>query len=155
VRGSGSATRTNTVFGGRSYTDQSVTGIQFPIANNGWRMFGWPLAKPRWHRNTESQGTFSTPPDQLGFERIGSGGTTDDTRRTDELGDQIWVWKNNQWQGYYRLIGHLGPSWDGRWWDRNAGTFANFALEPGVGYYYHHRTNRWGGTNFTWRPVTK
>jgi len=95
---------------------------------------------------------YTTPTNQLGFELVGSSGSTADPAFPERNGDQIWEWKNNTWKTYYWLIGHLGTNWDGRWWDENASTFANFQLEAGRGYYYYHPTNQWGGTNFVWTP---
>jgi len=114
--------------------------------------FGITTSRPLLHRNTEAEAKYSTPANQLGFAALGSGGKTSDHRKKDEGGDQIWVWRNNEWQGYYWLMNHVGPKWDGRWWDNKTRDFADFALEPGVGYYYRRRVDRWGGEDFAWRP---
>ena len=144
VKGSVGAARSNTVFAGRSYVAGTVVPLQFTTNNNtAWNMFGWTLAQARWNRSSITN-------DQLGFYGLGTGGSSADWSKKSEWGDQIWTWKNNTFK-YYWLIDHVGAPWDGRWYDYNANTFANFALEPGMGYFYYHPTN-WAGTNFTWTP---
>ena len=123
-------------------------------SNGGWNVIGPPSHRAVRHRNTEAQAQYSTPSNQLGFASGGSGGTTRGIRRPQDCGDQIWVWENNEWQTYYWLMGHLGPQWDGKWWDIRKNDFANFELVPGRAYYYRHRTNRWGGAGFYWQPPT-
>jgi hypothetical protein len=151
-RGTGTVNRADTVFAGRSHTGGTVTDMLFRASAGGWTPFGWPLARSKRHRNTEASGKYSTPTNQLGFAAAGTGGKTSDPLRPGELGDQIWVWSDNGWRDFYWLVGHVGTNWDGRWWDDHAHDFADFRLDPGVGYYYRHTTN-WGGTNFLWRPA--
>jgi len=146
--GSGPATP-NCVFLGRIFTN--MPPITFRTAHGGWTVFGWPLAGPRRHRNTESNGKYSTPRNQLGFADVGTGGKTINPKRAGERGDQIWIWKDNTWKKCYWLMDHIGTNWDRRWWDSRAGDFADFALEPGMAYYYRHSTN-WNGTDFEWSP---
>ncbi|MDD4869536.1 MAG: DUF2341 domain-containing protein [Kiritimatiellae bacterium] len=147
VRGSNPGTfRTNAVFTGRSYTTNTVAAFMFKT--NQWTMSGWPLPVARKVINAGA----ATPSNQLGFEIYANAGTTADEEQTNSVGDQIWIWKNNTWTHWCWLMGHLGPDWDGRWWDENASAFASFELEPGTGYYYYHPTNQWGGTNFVWTP---
>ena len=140
------------VFFGRTWPRHTV-GTVFRAGRNVVTPFGVPFSRPLLHRNTETAGRHTTPPNQLGFARVGSGGSTSDHRRSDELGDQIWVWHNNEWAARYWLMDHLGTDWDGRWWNDRTRDFGDFALEPGWGYYYIHPTNRWGGSTFTWRPA--
>jgi hypothetical protein len=158
VRGANSGTfRTNAVFSGKPYTTQAMSNFYFVTNNGGYTMFGWALASNKWCRNTESGGRYSTPSNQLGFEIPGLGGTSSDTKQTNKLGDQIWVWKNNTWKFYWLMDNHLasGTNWNHKWWDDNSGNFANFALEPGMGYFYWHASNFNNtviGTNFYWGP---
>jgi hypothetical protein len=158
VRGANSGTfRSNAVFSGKPYTTQALTNFYFTTNNGGYTMFGWALASNKWCRNTESGGRYSTPSNQLGFEIPGLGGTSSDTKQTNKLGDQIWVWKNNTWKFYWLMDNHLatGTNWNHKWWDDNSGNFANFALEPGMGYFYWHASNFNNtviGTNFYWGP---
>ncbi len=91
---------------------------------------------------------------QLGFAEYGSGGTTKTWSEPENNGDKIWIWEDDEWKGYYWLMDHVGDKWDGRWWDSSKNDFADFALEPGRAYYYFHKVNQWGGTNFNWRPPT-
>lgn len=126
--------------------------VRFKANETEGTPFGITVSRPLYHRNTETSRKYSTLPNQLGFAVLGSGGKTSDHRKKDESGDQIWVWRNNEWQGYYWLMDHVGPAWNGRWWDNRTRDFADFALEPGMGYYYRHRVNRWGGEDFVWQP---
>jgi hypothetical protein len=103
------------------------------------------LPEPRSH----SSGDAST--DQLGFYSAGGTGGRVSTTNETLLGDELWVWKDNTWQGFYSLLGNIGAPWDGRWWDNNRRRYADITLEPGMAFYYRSRTN-WGGTNFTWTP---
>ena len=95
----------------------------------------------------------STQAGQLGFWGKGTGGThpSDAAKR----GDQIWEWKDDTWHRYWMMDDHgAGTDHDGKWWDsegEGAGTYADFALEPGYAYYYQHTTN-WSATNFVWEP---
>ncbi|MDA1044244.1 MAG: hypothetical protein O3C57_03360 [Verrucomicrobia bacterium] len=130
----------------------AAMAVRFRTGGDGITPFGLTGHSSLFHRNTEAVDKYSTPPNQLGFYGLGSAGATADIRRADECGDQIWVWCDNEWWGRYWLMGHLGEKWDGRWWDSRENDFANFALNPGQGYYYVHRTNRWGGTEFEWTP---
>jgi hypothetical protein len=117
---------------------KTLTGtdeIRFKVDTIEGTPFGIPVSRPLHHHNTEAQSQYSTAPNQLGFAELGSGGKTSDHRRKDEVGDQIWVWHDNEWQGYYWLMDHVGPKWDGRWWDNRTRDFADFALDPGEGYY--------------------
>lgn len=126
--------------------------VHFTSAARGITPFGVYGPEPKRHSNTEKAVRYSTAANQLGFATLGSGGSTADIRRDGELGDQIWVWGGDGWAKRYWLMGHLGDKWDGKWWDPQANDFADFSLEPGVGYYYVHRTNNWGGTDFDWAP---
>jgi hypothetical protein len=128
------------------------TSVTFSSAGRGITPFGVYGSEPKRHRNAEKALRYSTPANQLGFATLGSGGSTADIRRDSERGDQVWVWGGNGWAKRYWLMGHLGDKWDGKWWDPQANDFADFSLEPGVGYYYVHRTNTWGGTDFDWTP---
>ena len=114
-------------------------------------MFGWPLPRERAHRNLGA----STPAGQLGFWGKGVGGTHPESAAA--MGDQIWVWSNNSWQGRYWMMdahgGAGGATYNGRWWDSHSGTFADFKFSPGEAYYYYHSTN-WIGTNFIWKAET-
>ena len=152
IRGSGSAVRPNAVFGGRSFTESTVGDLTFGVGTDQWTMFGWPLARSRHHGRTAENGTQPPPTNQLGFATSGTGGTTTDPRVQSEWGDRIWVWENNEWSRFYWLVDHVGAGWDGRWWDNRTRDFADFTLEPGVGYYYRHVTNMWGGAEFQWTP---
>ena len=153
IRGSNTAARPTSVFTGRSFTTQTLSDITFKTNGGGWTMFGWTLPQPGYHRNLGA----STPADQLGFATLGTGGKSSDRiGHPAEVGDQIWVWETNTWTRWYWLMGNLGTSYDGRWWDDNyTGTgvwhFANFALQVGKAYYYWHPSNG-GATNFAWRP---
>ncbi|MCE9613419.1 MAG: hypothetical protein K8T26_04030 [Lentisphaerae bacterium] len=151
TRGQGAGHRTtHGLFWGRTITKPYT--VAFRGDDGRATPFGLPWSRPLAHRRAVV-GAVKTPiADPLGFGPVGSGGRTSDTRRRDECGDQIWVWQDNEWRGYYWLMAHVGPAWDGRWWDNRSRDFADFALEPGVGYYYRHRPNRWGGTNFVWSP---
>ena len=142
--------RSNAVFAGKSFTTNNV--VPFTVRTNRWNMFGWPLPRPKSLVNTEATGMYTTPSNQLGFEMFANAGTTAEPTMTNSVGDQIWVWRNNTWVNWCWLVGHLGTNWDGRWWDENTSTFASFRFEPGMGYYYYHPTNQWGGTNFVWTP---
>jgi len=152
-RRSGSAVRTNTVFAGKSFEDGDMVDMTFNTNYSGWKMFGWPLKQARSHSSSDA----ST--NQLGFADIGSGGTRS-TGADNEKGDEIWIWLPNgaggagDWRRGIWLIGNKGQDGDGRWWDTHAADYADFSLEPGIGYYYRHRVNQWGGTNFNWRPET-
>jgi len=137
------------VFTGKTFNTQPPIHIR--TGNEGWNTFGWVCSRPLAHRNTERQKKYSTPANQLGLANIGVGGLTADPRRKSETGDQIWVWKDNTWKHFYWLVGGNYPNWSGKWWDSHTGTFADFELEPGMGYYYRHSSN-FGGTNFTWHP---
>lgn len=140
------------ILAGPVLTDAMIRPVHFRLAGDGITPFGITRLKPLVHRNTETDQKGSTPPNQLGFYTKGSAGATADLRRADERGDQIWVWQDNEWAGRYWLMGHLGEQWDGKWWDPRNNDFAHFMLEPGVGYYYVHITNRWGGADFEWQP---
>jgi hypothetical protein len=148
IRGQNAASRTNTVFVGRSFAGSDAVDFTFSTNWGGWNAFGWCLPRPRQHRN---QGE-ATPAGQLGFWGKGTGGTHPET--ASKKGDQIWVWEDNTWRHFYWMIdthGGAGSEHNGRWWDSWRGTYADFALEPGCAYYYFHTTN-WGAANFTWRP---
>ena len=125
---------------------------RFGLAKGGITPFGNSLQTTLRHHSAAAEGTPSVAVNALGFSVLGSAGTTDDMHRADERGDEIWVWRNNAWSGKYWLMGHLDASRNGRWWDSRKNDFAEFALEPGFGYYYIHRTNRWGGSAFNWTP---
>lgn len=146
VRGSGDRYRTSRgVWSGPCYT--AAHGIPIRLSASGGTPFGLPLSRPLVHRAGQA-------PDALGFIAAGgSGGTTSDPTRADEGGDQIWAWSNNEWQGHYWLMDHIRPDRDGFWWDDRTREIADFVLQPGVGYYYRHRPNRWGGKDFTWTPI--
>jgi len=154
IRGAGPSARGNSVFGGRSFTEHSVEDLTFGVGNDEWTMFGWPLPRSRGHSRTAAGGGQPPPANQLGFAASGTGGTTTDPGVKDEWGDRIWVWENNEWSRFYWLMDHVGADWDGRWWDNRTRDFADFSLEPGVGYYYRHVTNKWGGSEFQWTPET-
>jgi hypothetical protein len=147
VRGSGSVSRGNTVFSGRSFAPAGAVDTTFKTNNGGWTMFGWPLAQPGRHQNLGA----STPANQLGFSSVGHGGKEPQTYPGQE-GDQIWVWENNTWRRWYWLVGGMGAAYDGRWWDNSTGKFADFSLEIGKAYYYWHPATG-GATNFVWRPT--
>ncbi len=140
------------IFVGPLLTAPLVRPVPFRLAGDGITPFGLARHTPLVHRNTEVAEKHSTPSNQLGFFTKGSAGATADLRRANERGDQIWVWHNNEWSVRYWLMGHLGENWDGKWWDPQKNDFAHFSLDPAVGYYYLHRTNRWGGVDFEWRP---
>lgn len=122
--------------------------VLMTISSSGWNVVGPPSHRAVHHGNTEAQTQYSTPANQIGFATGGSAGSTKDIRPPPDSGDQIWVWEDNEWKTYYWLMGHLGPQWDGKWWDIRNNDFADFALVPGRAYYYRHRTNRWGGEDF-------
>jgi hypothetical protein len=143
-RGSGSVIRPNAVFAAGSFSDLTVTNFTFNTNYGGWTMFGWPLGETRGHSSTNAA------TDQLGFYSLGVGGHFNPSR-TNEIGDQIWVWKDNTWKNFYMLLDNIGPGWNGRWYNYNKQKLADFQFEPGGGYYYRHSTNS-GGTNFTWTP---
>jgi hypothetical protein len=160
VRGNNAAiARSNAVFTGRTFQTQSVTNFVFKTNYTGWTMFGWPLAS-----NKVNNGGTTSASNQLGFETVGLGGTSTDPNKTNKWGDQIWVWKNNTWREYWLMDDHLtsGASTnDHKWKDPITGKFGNFALEPGMGYYYWHASNFTDtahgitniiGTNFFWGP---
>ncbi len=158
VRGANTSTiRTNAVFSGRSFQPQTVTNFAFKTNYTGWTMFGWPLSSNKWN-----YGGTTSASNQLGFENVGLGGTTYNQYQTNKVGDQIWVWKNGTWKFYWLMDNRLpsGSNWNHKWWDQNSGKFANFALEPGMGYYYWHATNYTDAgnsisitaTNFYWGP---
>jgi len=156
VKGTNSTTYANTVFGGLSWTEQSVTSFTFEAAAaytgcTAWTAFGWPLPAPRYHHNTEGTGKYSTPTNQLGFAAVGTGGTTADPGRESVWGDQLWVWRENTWRAFYWLVGNVGTNWNDRWWDNHTRDFADFSLQIGEAYYYRHSTN-WGGSTFIWTP---
>jgi hypothetical protein len=146
--------RANTVFTGRSIAEADAADVTFKTSGGGWTMFGWPLAQPGRHRNL---GT-GTPANQLGFAAVGHGGSkSDPVTYPTQVGDQIWVWETNTWRRWYWLVGGMGATYDGRWWDNNySGTstlhFADFSLEVGKAYYYWHPATG-GATNFVWRPT--
>ena len=147
VRGSKTAPRSNAVFGGMAFKDSAASSFNLTTNDTPWNLFGWPLPQKRWHRSSVAT------PNQLGFYAIGTGGKSSQPAFEHQWGDQIWVWKDNGFK-YYWLIGQFGTSQDGRWWDDlKAGypKYADFALEPGMAYYYYHTTN-WSSTNFTWTP---
>ncbi|MCE9613421.1 MAG: fibronectin type III domain-containing protein [Lentisphaerae bacterium] len=145
VRGSGAAYRGNTVFGGKSWLESSVSAIDITTDNGNWNFFGWPLPRPRWHYNLGA----GTPADQLGFESLASGGVSNGpTVAAGYKGDEIWEWRNGEWYRSYWLMEHINDSRNGRWWDRFSNDFANFGFEVGRAYYYKHVTNNWGGANF-------
>ncbi len=139
-------------FWGRTYA-RPYGAVTIRLDEKRGTPFGLPASRPLQHRRADvAQRVAPSPLDPLGFAVVGSGGKTSDHRRADENGDQIWVWENNEWKGYYWLMDHVGAKWDGRWWDNKAADFADFALEPGAGYYYRHRANQWGGADFEWTP---
>lgn len=142
-RSADAAPRPNTVFVGRSFLESQT--VSFAFKTNAWTAFGWPLGQKRSHSSSDPGTT------QLGFEGLGSGGRVS-TTNTALLGDEIWVWKDNTWKGFYSLLDNIGSEWNGRWWDNNRRQLADFSLEPGMGYFYRHRTNQWGGSNFEWQP---
>jgi hypothetical protein len=153
IRGVSNAnTRANAVFTGKSFTPATVTNyLAFTTNYGGWTAFGWPLATNRWHSRAAALAGVTN---QLGFALIGRGGTTANTARPDQLGDQIWLWGNNHWTNYYWLVYGTAAAYTNynfRWWDSHVHNFADFPLEPGGGYYYWHTTNG-GATNFLWRP---
>ena len=150
-RAAAGATAGKGVFLGPTLPERRVRKT-FRAGEDAVTPFGVPYSRPLRHRNTEAEKKYSTPPNPLGFARVGNGGTTSDHRRASERGDAIWVWRDNEWAERYWLMDRVGPKWDGRWWDDRTRDFADFALEPGRGYYYLHRTNRWGGSAFTWEP---
>jgi len=147
VRGSGSALRDNTVFAGKSFLESEAVNFNFNTNYGGWTMFGWPLARKRSHSSGNSS------PNQLGFYAAGIGGTTGQDEFPNQQGDEIWIWEDNTWKYTHWLIGNSGQPLDGRWWNTKQGLgLVDFHLEPGEAFYYRHRVNQWGGTNFTWQP---
>ncbi len=151
VRGTNSATRTNSVFTGKSFTATTVTNFAFSTNYGGWTMFGWAMPQPKTHTGATA--------DELGFVAAGAeGGQTTDPDFPASIGDQIWIWDNNTWKNIFWLLGNYGlPAYDGRWWDSEAaggGAFARFSLECGKAYYYYHpASNQWNPVNFTWSPT--
>lgn len=137
-------------FWGPTYT--RPLPVRFRVDDQRGTPFGLPWSRPLHHRATASTAGGGAAADPLGFGALGSGGTTSDPRRPDECGDQIWVWGHGEWTGYFWLMDHLKPERDGRWWDNRTRDVADFSLIPGEGYYYRHRANRWGGTDFVWTP---
>lgn len=145
--------RTNAVFTGKTFTEYTITNLSFRTNYGGWNMFGWALSTNRWHRNS---GVGNTASNQLGIEMLGTGGTTTDPNQTNQLGDQLWVWKDNTWKKWFWLMDNhtnntASTNFSHRWYDANLNQFMNYPLEPGVGYYYWHTTN-WAATNFYWTP---
>lgn len=139
------AARDDAVFAGKSFTSGDVAAFNFKTNAGGWTAFGWPLPQPRRQRSDVATA------DQLGF--VGAGGTGGRVSTTNavQFGDELWVWKNNTWQGFYSLLDEAGASWDGRWWDNYNRRPADIVLEPGAAYYYRNRINS-GGDTFTWTP---
>ena len=126
--------------------------VSIKTDNGGWQAIGVPSHTALRVRNTEASGQYSTPANQLGI--FGSGGTGGPSLRSRDpqlQGDKIWIWENNEWQGYYMLMDELGDKWDGRWWDGVKNDFADFTMSPGKAYYYRHRPANLGGSNFVWQ----
>ncbi len=138
------------LFWGRCYTRPTPVTIRLD-ARQGTPI-GLPWSRPLHHPAPDVAPGQPVPPDPLGFGGVGQGGTTSDPRQPELGGDQIWVWKDGEWQGHFWLMDHIGPHRDGRWWDNRRRQFADFVLEPGIGYYYRHRPNQWGGADFVWHP---
>ena len=145
------ANGTTGVFWGPCYTATRAS-VRMRGGQETVTPFGLPYSRPIHHRGVTAHGGLEPPPNQLGFANGGAGGSTSDRRRGTELGDHIWTWDQNEWQGRYWLMAGVGDAWDGRWWDDKHRDFADFTLQPGRGYYYLHRTNRWGGGSFIWQP---
>jgi hypothetical protein len=154
VRGSGSATRSNAVFAGKSFTDADVQQFSFSkddagLSQDGWTIFGWPLPEPLEARAAD------TSQNQLGFFSGGGVGGEHQDHTNALAGDQIWIW-NNGWSAYWLVDDQDASSAaDGRWF-KGHGTsgddFADITLEPGGAYYYFHSSN-WGASDFTWTPT--
>jgi hypothetical protein len=146
-RSSTSAPRGNTVFAGRTFNSGVVTAQSITKDNGSWNLFGWPLPIARTH---DSGGADN----QLGFADIGTGGIPYDPDYG-KHGDEIWIQHGNGFRFYQLLDNHAagGESLDRRWWGNGTGGggLADFSLEPGKSYYYHHTTN-WSATNFIWTP---
>ncbi|MDD4869538.1 MAG: thrombospondin type 3 repeat-containing protein, partial [Kiritimatiellae bacterium] len=147
IRRTNTTDRTNTVFGGRSFTAQTVTNFAF--TTNKWTLFGWPLAEARQHLRSVA---ITNEADQLGFYGAGAvGGANFNPEYPEQGGDIMWVWDNNTYK-FYWLMDYIGLSYNKRWWDENENNFADFALEPGVAYYYYHSATNLAITNFMWTP---
>lgn len=137
--------RTNAVFVGPSFTSSPSLQVATNYAASGWTwtLFGWPYSTPRAHNS-------GTASNALGFAAGGYGGTSALIQAPHELmGDQIWIWSNNRFTGYY----WLKPN--GRWWDNRTANYANFSLQSGEAYFYRHHVATNGattGTNFLWQP---
>jgi hypothetical protein len=146
VRGSGSASRSNAVFAGKSFTSSTVTNFTFSKSvAGGWTMFGWPLPQSRTHDGS------STATNQLGFAAVGTGGYTG-IRNDSGFGDEIWIWDGRHWDWYWLVDLHRDTdNIKGRWWKGDSNDYGTFSLEVGQGYYYHHTTN-WGSVDFEWTP---
>lgn len=146
-RSSTAAPRLNTVFAGRTFTDQTIASQSLTTDGSSWNLFGWPLPIARTHDSGGAD-------DQLGFAGIGTGGIPYDPDSA-KHGDEIWAQHGDGFRFYQLLDNHAagGESYDGRWWGNGTGGggLADFSLEPGKAYYYYHTTN-WSGTNFIWTP---
>ncbi len=147
VRGSGSVSRTNAVFGGKVFAASDLSPRNFKA--NAWTAAGWPLPTPGAASGAD------TTPNQLGFTE-GNGGTRGELYDA-RSGDQLWVWRyEGGWDRYWLTDDHDGEvdPLDRRWYksygvDRG---FADIAIEPGQALYYFHSTNWGGASDFDWKP---
>ncbi len=152
IRRNGSRSRTNCVIVAPTHT-ATVAAVSFPTNNAAdgwrWRLFGWPYAEA-----VACTGQVSP----FGFADLGYGGSRSTGNDHTKLGDQIWVWdaEAQGWRYYWLVDDGVGPGPDGKWWDSQSRSLAQFSLDPGAGYYYRHHVTTNGpptGTNFSWQPL--
>ena len=129
--------------GGVQQSSKSVFfGEVYPAARtmtlaNGWSTFGWSYGTQK------RQDASGSPVDAFGFVAAGATGGS-----KAGVGDEIWLFVNGGWRQLW-LIAGVGGGADGKWWDENSHSYADFTLTPGVGYWYRNR-----GSAFSWTPTS-
>jgi len=153
TRKSGARARTNMVLVGSCRTNTSFDiGFTTNNVSQGWdwQLFGWPHSKAASFTGTVSN--------EFGLASLAYGnGSASPTAPHDRMGDQIWLWdEEDQGWRYYWLVDGVNATVNGKWWDSVNRRAATFDLAPGKGYFFRHHVTTSGaptGTNFTWEAA--